>query len=85
MDFDIRFCKASDGVSIPCATMGEPVADDGDIVVASVQIAARGRARAEPGHVLAAGKGFLHGDVGDVVLKKFEDPVRLYEVRWEPL
>jgi class 3 adenylate cyclase len=35
---------------------------------------------------LASGKGFLFSDVGDVVLKGFEDPVRLYEVRWrEPV
>jgi len=30
---------------------------------------------------LAAGKGFLFSDCGDVVLRGFEDPVRLYEVR----
>jgi len=45
---------------------------------------------AEGGEVLAsdvvrqlvAGKGFLFSDRGDVVLRGFEDPVRLYEVRW---
>ena len=31
---------------------------------------------------LAAGKSFLFSDRGDVVLQGFEDPVRLYEVRW---
>jgi class 3 adenylate cyclase len=31
---------------------------------------------------LAAGKGFLFNDRGDAALKGFEDPVRLYEVRW---
>ncbi|MCH8346324.1 MAG: hypothetical protein IIC87_05280, partial [Chloroflexi bacterium] len=44
---------------------------------------------AQPGQVLAsnvvrelsAGKGFLFSDQGDVVLRGFEDPVRLYEVR----
>ena len=30
----------------------------------------------------AAGKGFVFADRGDVVLRGFEDPVRLYEVRW---
>jgi class 3 adenylate cyclase len=29
-----------------------------------------------------AGKGFLLADRGDVALRGFEDPVRLYEVRW---
>jgi len=68
---------------------GEPVAEDGDIFGAAVQLAARVCARAEAGQVLvsnvvrelAMGKGFLFSDVGDVVLKGFEDPVRLYEVR----
>jgi class 3 adenylate cyclase len=31
---------------------------------------------------LATGKGLLFSDLGDVVPKGFEDPVRLYEVRW---
>ena len=31
---------------------------------------------------LVAGKGFLFSNRGDVVLRGFEDPVRLYEVRW---
>jgi class 3 adenylate cyclase len=31
---------------------------------------------------LAAGKGFLFNDRGDRALKGFEDPVKLYEVRW---
>jgi len=28
------------------------------------------------------GKGFLFADLGDFVAKGFEEPVRLYEVRW---
>jgi len=68
---------------------GEPVAEDEDLFGAAVQLAARVCARAEPGQVLAAnvvrelamGKGFLFSDQGDVVLRGFEDPVRLYEVR----
>ena len=69
---------------------GEPVAEDQDLFGTAVQLAARVCARAEPGQVLAAnvvrelamGKGFLFSDQGDVVLRGFEDPVRLYEVRW---
>jgi adenylate cyclase len=68
---------------------GEPVAEDEDLFGTAVQLAARVCARAEPGHVLASnvvrelamGKGFLFADLGDVVLRGFEDPVRLYEVR----
>jgi class 3 adenylate cyclase len=55
-----------------------------------VVLAARVAAKAEGGEILAsdvvrqlvAGKGFLFSDRGDVVLRGFEDPVRLYEVRW---
>jgi class 3 adenylate cyclase len=67
---------------------GEPVAEEGDLFGTAVQLAARIAAHAEPGRVLvsnvvrelAAGKGFLFSDRGDVVLRGFEDPVRLYEV-----
>ena len=67
---------------------GEPVAEEGDLYGTAVQMAARIAAHAEPGRVLvsnvvrelAAGKGFLFLDRGDVVLRGFEDPVRLYEV-----
>jgi hypothetical protein len=31
---------------------------------------------------LAAGKGFLFANVGEVVPKGFDEAVRLYEVRW---
>jgi len=55
-----------------------------------VRLAARICAQAEPGQILvsnvvrelAAGKGFLFSDRGNVVLRGFEVPVRLYEVRW---
>jgi class 3 adenylate cyclase len=30
----------------------------------------------------AAGKGFLFADRGEVALRGFEEPVRLFEVRW---
>ena len=68
---------------------GEPVAEEADLFGAAVQLAARVCARAEAGQILAAnvvrelamGKGFLFSDQGDVELRGFEDPVRLYEVR----
>ncbi|MDO8615191.1 MAG: adenylate/guanylate cyclase domain-containing protein [Dehalococcoidia bacterium] len=70
---------------------GEPVAEEEDLFGTAVQLAARVCAQAEPGRILVpdgvrhlvAGKGFLFSDQGDVVLRGFEDPVRLYEVRWE--
>jgi len=69
---------------------GEPIAEDEDLFGTAVILAARIAAKAEGGEILAsdvvrqlvAGKGFLFSDRGDVVLRGFEDPVRLYEVRW---
>jgi adenylate cyclase len=69
---------------------GEPIAEEEDLFGTAVQLAARICAHAEPGEILApivvrelvAGKGFLLAVRGDVALRGFEDPVRLYEVRW---
>jgi len=69
---------------------GAPVAEEADLFGTAVQLAARICAHAEPAEILApivvrelaAGKGFLFADRGDVALRGFEDPVRLYEVRW---
>ena len=69
---------------------GEPIAEEKDLFGTAVILAARVAARAEGGEILAsdvvrqlvAGKGFLFSDRGDVALRGFEDPVRLYEVRW---
>jgi len=73
---------------------GEPIEEEGDIFGETVILAARVAAKAEGGEILAslavrelcAGKGFLFADRGEVALRGFEDPVRLYELRWgEPL
>jgi len=69
---------------------GEPVAEEKDLFGTAVQLAARICAHAEPGQILvpivvrelAAGKKFLFADLGETALRGFEDPVRLYEVRW---
>jgi class 3 adenylate cyclase/pimeloyl-ACP methyl ester carboxylesterase len=69
---------------------GEPVAEEDDLFGTAVQLAARICAHAQPGEILvsnvvrdlAAGKGFLFADQGEVVLRGFEDPLRLYEVGW---
>jgi class 3 adenylate cyclase len=70
---------------------GEPIAEEEDLFGTAVIVAARIAAKAEGGEILAsdvvrqlvAGKGFLFSDRGDAALRGFEDPVRLYEVRWE--
>ncbi len=69
---------------------GEPIAEDDDLFGTAVQLAACICAQAEPGQILApivvrelaAGKRFLFADRGETEFRGFEDPVRLYEVRW---
>jgi class 3 adenylate cyclase len=69
---------------------GEPIAEEKDLYGTAVQLAARICAHAEPGQILAAivvrelaaGKQFLFADQGEVALRGFDEPVRLYEVRW---
>jgi class 3 adenylate cyclase len=69
---------------------GEPIAEEEDLFGTAVILAARIAGKAEGGEILAsdvvrqlvAGKGFLFADRGDVALRGFEDPVRLFEVRW---
>jgi class 3 adenylate cyclase/pimeloyl-ACP methyl ester carboxylesterase len=69
---------------------GEPVAEEKDLFGTAVQLAARICAHAEPGQILvpivvrelAAGKKFLFADLGETALRGFEDPVRLFELRW---
>jgi class 3 adenylate cyclase len=68
---------------------GEPVAENEDLFGTAVQLAARICDYAEPGQILAsevvrglvAGKRFRFVGRGEVVLKGFEEPQRLYEVR----
>jgi class 3 adenylate cyclase len=69
---------------------GEPIVEDEDLFGTAVNLAARIAAQAQGGEILAAnvvreltvGKDFLYADRGDVALRGFEDPVRLFEVRW---
>ncbi len=71
---------------------GEPIEEEGDLFGATVNLAARIAAKAEGGEILAslavrelcAGKGFLFADTGEVTLKGFEEPVRLFAVCWQP-
>jgi class 3 adenylate cyclase/pimeloyl-ACP methyl ester carboxylesterase len=70
---------------------GEPIEEDGDLFGATVILASRIAAKADGGEILVAdtvrglcsGKGFLFSDRGEFAAKGFEDPVRLYEVRWQ--
>ncbi|OGO47399.1 MAG: hypothetical protein A2W34_03490 [Chloroflexi bacterium RBG_16_64_32] len=69
---------------------GEPVAEEDDLFGVAVIRAARIAAIAQGGEILVAnvvrelaeGKDFLFADRGDVALRGFDDPVRLFELRW---
>jgi len=69
---------------------GEPVIEDEDMFGTAVQLARRVCDAAQPGTVLvtdvvrqlAAGKGYMFADCGESTLRGFEDPVRLFEVKW---
>jgi class 3 adenylate cyclase len=70
---------------------GEPIEDEGDLFGSSVILASRIASKAEGGEILAsmavrelcAGKGFLFADLGDHELRGFEDPVKIFEVKWK--
>jgi class 3 adenylate cyclase len=72
------------------ANAGEPIAENEDLFGESVIAASRIANRASGGQILVsnvvrelvAGKGFKFVDQGEEVLRGFEDPVRLYEVKW---
>ncbi len=69
---------------------GEPIAEDDDLFGTAVNEAARITATAKGGEILvsnvvrelAKGKDFLFADRGETSLKGFDEPVRLYELRW---
>ena len=69
---------------------GEPIAEDDDLFGTAVNLAARIAAKAEGGEILTsdtvrglvAGKKFLFSDRGETAMRGFEDPVRVYELRW---
>jgi class 3 adenylate cyclase/pimeloyl-ACP methyl ester carboxylesterase len=69
---------------------GEPIVDERDIFGTSVDLARRVCDEASGGEILvsdvvrqlAAGKDFLFSDRGVAALKGFDEPVRVWEVRW---
>ena len=73
-----------------CISAGEPIEEDDDLFGAAVILASRIAAQAKGGEIvlanvvreLAAGKGFMFSDRGEIVLRGFDDPVRLYELKW---
>jgi class 3 adenylate cyclase len=70
---------------------GEPVTEHHDLYGAAVQLAARVCAACEPGGILASsvvrdlaiGKRYDWEFRGEAELKGFDEPVRLYSLRWD--
>jgi class 3 adenylate cyclase len=70
---------------------GEPVEEDNDLFGATVQLAARTCAHAEPNQILVAqvvrdqyqGEKSLFSDVGAITPKGFDHPVQIYAVKWQ--
>ncbi|MCH8814683.1 MAG: adenylate/guanylate cyclase domain-containing protein [Chloroflexi bacterium] len=70
---------------------GEPIEEDEDLFGTAVNEAARITSIADGGEILVAdvvrqltrGKKFLFNDRGETSLRGFEDPVRLFEIRWD--
>jgi class 3 adenylate cyclase len=90
--FDDRNDGADEPVTVRVGlNAGEPIEDEGDLFGSSVILASRIASKAKGGEVLAslavrelcAGKGFLFADLGDHELRGFEDPVRVFEVKWK--
>lgn len=69
---------------------GEPVAEGQDLFGSTVQLAARICAHAKPDQILVTGviqklcigKKLPFSDQGEIPLRGFDEPVRLYEVGW---
>lgn len=69
---------------------GEPVEEDGDLFGTAVQLASRLCAAAEPDQILVAravvdisrADGRIFADHGEMTLKGFQEPVRVFDLRW---
>jgi class 3 adenylate cyclase/pimeloyl-ACP methyl ester carboxylesterase len=70
---------------------GEPIADERDLFGSAVNMASRIAAEAGGGEILVSdvvrqlvlGRRFLFAERGAVALRGFDEPVRLFELRWQ--
>jgi class 3 adenylate cyclase len=89
------FAKRNDSADEPIKVRvglnaGEPISENDDLFGTAVNEAARITSTAEGGEILVGnvvreltkGKDFLFNDRGETSLRGFEDPVRLFVVRW---
>jgi class 3 adenylate cyclase len=93
LDIQERFDERNESSDQPIRlrvglSAGEPVSENDDLYGSAVTLAARICAACEPGGILASsavrdltiGKGFRWDGGGEVTLKGFEDPMRLYSL-----
>jgi class 3 adenylate cyclase len=89
--FAARNASADEPIVIRAGlNVGEPIEEGGDYFGSAVILAARIKDQAGAGEILVpealrhllSGKNFVYADHGEMLLKGFEDPVRLHEVRW---
>jgi class 3 adenylate cyclase len=96
MEIQQRLSGGNEGAGVPVRVRigiaaGEPVTERNDLFGATVQLAARLCARAEPGgilvasavHELALGKGFVFHSRGRLHLKGFESPMAAFDLVWQ--
>lgn len=90
--FTTRNEASAEQLKVRCGlSAGEPIAEEDDLFGSSVILAARIADQARGGEIvlanvvreLATGRGFMFSDRGEVPLRGFEDPVRLFELRWD--
>jgi class 3 adenylate cyclase len=88
---DERNTSAADRFDVRAAiSAGEPVTEADDLFGATVQLAARVCAMCQGGRILVSsavrelcmGKGLTFEDEGEVALKGFDEPLRVYGVAW---
>jgi class 3 adenylate cyclase len=89
--FEAHRAEAAEPITLRIGlNAGEPITDEDDLFGSSVILAARTKEKAAGGEILVTevvrhlvtGKGFLFADRGHIEMKGFEEPVRVYEVRW---
>ena len=73
------------------AAAGEPVSDSEDLFGAAVQLASRLCTYAQPGQIVVAGvvrdlcigKMLSFREHGEIEIRGFSEPMRVYEVQWQ--
>lgn len=91
--FDDHNASAPEPVRVKMGlSAGEPVTASDRLFGSVINLAARACGQADGGQILASGvihdlcigKGFTFHDRGTASLKGFDEPIRIYEIDWQP-